>query len=307
MKLTKIARGALVLYVAMMVAACDGSTSASAADNQDAAGKSSGMTLVNPDDIINSRLSSSSEHKASSSSVGQNPLLVESSSSVVNVVRSSSSFSFASCGPKVNWKYLNPDISYGEIVDDRDDQVYKTVKIENQEWMAENLNFVSWRSKCDSNEYGGAYIWSYAMDSAGVYSENGKGCGFGVKCTPVYPVRGICPAGWHLPTAAEWDTLFDFVADSADRVLSASIALRSSYLWHVNTQYVGLDSYGFCVLPSHGKGGRANFWTSEENIYSSREAENAYVYTLHVGHNWKYADPYVLEKVDGLAVRCVKD
>lgn len=307
MKIAKIVLSIFTLCVTTAFVACNGSTSTSATDEHTAAESySSGMTLVNPDDIVN-RLCSSSEQKVSSSSVMQDSLLVESSSSVVNVVRSSSSFSFASCGPKVNWKYLNPDISYGEIVDDRDDQVYKTVKIGNQEWMAENLNFVSWRSKCDSNEYGGAYIWSYAMDSAGVYSENGKGCGFGVKCTPVYPVRGICPAGWHLPTAAEWDTLFDFVADSVDRVLSASIALRSSYLWHVNTQYVGLDSYGFCVLPSHGKGGRANFWTSEESIYSSREAENAYVYTLHVGHNWKYADPYVLEKVDGLAVRCVRD
>ena len=66
---------------------------------------------------------------------------------------------------------------------------------------------------------------------------------------------------------------------------------------------VGQDIFGFCALPSHKN--RANFWTSEES--SSREAENAFVSEHSVGHNWKYADPYVLEKVDCLAIRCVKD
>ena len=198
---------------------------------------------------------------------------------------------------------MTPAISYGEIIDDRDDQPYKTVKIGNQEWMAENLNFWPERKKCDSLEFGYSVTWDRAMDSAGVYSENGKGCGFYVKCTPVYPVRGLCPAGWHLPTSAEWDTLFYFVGDSVGFADPSSIALRSPHLWRVGSNSVGQDIFGFCALPSHKN--RANFWTSEES--SSREAENAFVSEHSVGHNWKYADPYVLEKVDYLAIRCVKD
>ena len=159
------------------------------------------------------------------------------------------------------------------------------------------------RKKCDSLEFGYSVTWDRAMDSAGIYSENGKGCGFSVKCTPVYPVRGLCPAGWHLPTAAEWDTLFYFVGDSVGFADPSSIALRSPHLWRVGSNSVGQDIFGFCALPSHKN--RANFWTSEES--SSREAENAFVSEHSVGHNWKYADPYVLEKVDYLAIRCVKD
>jgi uncharacterized protein (TIGR02145 family) len=296
MKLTRTALGAFVLYVAMMFAACDDS-SATAAEERVAGESSSSSLLVSSDGRGDDRLSSNADERLSSGT--------ESSSSKMNIVRSSSSFSFASCSTKVNWKYLNPAISYGEIIDDRDDQPYKTVKIGNQEWMAENLNFWPERKKCDSLEFGYSVTWDRAMDSAGIYSENGKGCGFYVKCTPVYPVRGLCPAGWHLPTSAEWDTLFYFVGDSVGFADPSSIALRSPHLWRVGSNSVGQDLFGFCVLPSHKN--RANFWTSEGNIYSSREAENAFVSEHSVGHNWKYADPYVLEKVDYLAIRCVKD
>jgi hypothetical protein len=51
--------------------------------------------------------------------------------------KSSSSFA----GQKTAWDYLNPEIDYGEMVDDRDGQIYKTVKIGDQVWMAENLNY----------------------------------------------------------------------------------------------------------------------------------------------------------------------
>ena len=71
----------------------------------------------------------------------------------------------------------------GSFVDSRDGQVYKMVTIGNQVWMAQNLNFESPDSYCyedkkdNCTKYGRLYKWSAAMDSAGLYSENGKGCG----------------------------------------------------------------------------------------------------------------------------------
>ena len=110
---------------------------------------------------------------------------------------------------------------YGTLTDDRDGQEYKTVKIGEQWWMAENLNFryLQKTNSLDSSsfcwkdslvyceKYGRLYLWSAVMDSAALYSTNGEGCGFGASCSPESPVQSVCPAGWHVPSKDEWLTL----------------------------------------------------------------------------------------------------
>ena len=120
---------------------------------------------------------------------------------------------------------------YGSLTDARDGQKYRTVKIGAQWWMAENLNFAynqpteefDSSSVCIDNypenckKYGRFYMWSAAMDSVGLFSTNGLGCGKGnVLCGQSYPVRGVCPEGWHLPSDSEIKTLFISVGGSPD-------------------------------------------------------------------------------------------
>ena len=192
---------------------------------------------------------------------------------------------------------------YGSLTDDRDGQTYKTVKIGDQVWMAQNLNFETGNSVCfedaDSNcvEYGRFYTWAEAMDSAAVFSTNGEGCGHEHECSPTYPVQGICPEGWHLPTRDEWWILLRAVVDTSFRGNQldtagsmAGMVLKSTSGWNASEYggwYIpcndsifcfvpsgnGTDEYGFTALPVSKQsllgeweyGDYASFWSSSES------------------------------------------
>jgi uncharacterized protein (TIGR02145 family) len=205
------------------------------------------------------------------------------------------------------------------LKDLRDGQTYKTVKIGEQIWMAENLNYAYLQrtSELDSSsfffndsaeycgKFGRLYTWAAAMDSAGSFSTNGKGCGYSETCNVASEasatlVRGVCHDGWHLPSQTEWNILF--MATSSD----AGTTLKSSSGWTSGGN--GTDDFGFSALPAgrYGYGEydcedfHAFFWSSTE--YGSYGAYNMYL-------NYNYDSAYMKhnDKYYGFSVRCVKD
>lgn len=203
---------------------------------------------------------------------------------------------------------VSPDsIFFGELKDSRDGLVYKTVTIGTLTWMAENLNYKAANSFCYNDKakycdkYGRLYTWATAMDSAGLSSSNGKGCGYGKLCAPTYPVRGVCPENWHLPSKGEWDALRAAVHKSGH-------GLKTKRGW--NNDGGGSDSYGFSMMPSGAKtvngkyfyeGSKGIFWLSTEDY--KKEAICAYFYT---DGEYGAQDEYS-EKSYAYSVRCVKD
>ena len=212
--------------------------------------------------------------------------------------------------------YVDPStVVKGTMIDSRDNQIYKTVKIGSQTWMAQNLNYNTANSYCykDSakycTKYGRLYTWAAAMDSVGKWSTNGKGCGYGKTCSPKYPVRGVCPEGWHLPTKAEFEMLFVAVGG----ISTAGKILKSTTGWsdYNSKSGNGTDDYSFSALPvgdrSSGcywdEGYMAHFWSSTE--YNSE-----YAYTMYFYLYYYYGDNACLNnffKDSGFSVRCVKD
>ena len=217
---------------------------------------------------------------------------------------------------------------YGTLTDERDGQTYKTVKIGTQTWMAENLNYaytgVSYVYKdrsytsdssswCYDNDaancakYGRLYTWAAAMDSVGMWTTNGKGCGDGKTCSPTYPVRGVCPGGWHLPDTAEWkSTLFIAVGGR----LTAGKMLRSTSDW--NEDENGMDAYGFSALPAGLKNYFGDVFTSEGYsafFWSSSEYGNFDISSYHMRLNNDNDEAGLMSiyKTYGFSVRCVKD
>ena len=85
------------------------------------------------------------------------------------------------------------------------------------------------------------------MDSIGEFSSRGKDCGHHKTCSPTYPVQGLCPENWHLPTLAEWEKLIVTAGDS----LIVGKRLKSTTDWIDNKN--GTDVYGFSALPAGDK------------------------------------------------------
>ena len=272
---------------------------------------------------------SSNSHKGdSSSSVGSSSSEKQSSSAMSKVESSSSE------EMKNAWDYLNPDVDYGEFIDERDGQVYKTVVICDREygencriWMAQNLNYAytgvpykynadnriyvsdstSWCYENDSfncDKYGRLYTWSAAMDSAAQFSENaGTECGYMRSCTPNNLHRGVCPDGWHVPTDAEYDTLFFYTGG----FLSASWNLKSASSWYSG---FSANQYGFSVLPAGIRDYNGNFVDERYRTYFWTASEgNMDDYAW--GKCFYYKDSEVSkvgkQKKVGLSLRCVKD
>ena len=201
------------------------------------------------------------------------------------------------------------DVVIGTLTDSRDGQTYRTVKIGDQVWMAENLNYETDNSWCfvadpaNCAKYGRLYTWAAAMDSVGEWSTNGKGCGYGKECSATSPVRGVCPKGWHLPSFDEWGALLSAVGG----VDVAGSKLKSVTGWSDSGN--GTDTFGFSALPAgyrgntgnyNGEGDGANFWSPTGvnslsayymDLYYSRD----YAYLGNNGENF------------GFSVRCLKD
>ena len=196
---------------------------------------------------------------------------------------------------------FNSSIKYGRLIDPRDRKVYKTVDIGTQTWMAENLNYYDTTSypelktntncyKYDCEHYGRYYTWTIAIDSAARFSDKGKGCSSAPyynnnSCIYDYPLRSICPEGWHLPNIDEWHIW--------------SVNIKSSQA-ALSKEFEGTDNYGFSAIPigydNRGYQSKGiQFWTVPYSKYAS--------YSVTFGSE---ISPYSLN--DYLVpIRCLKD
>jgi len=189
------------------------------------------------------------------------------------------------------------------VTDCRDGQTYTTVTIGTQTWMAENLNYAvdsSWcyASSADScAKYGRLYQWASAMGLSATYNSTSAS---GVISTPH---QGVCPAGWHIPTDAEW-TILENAVGSED---VAGTALKSVSGWDEGGN--GTDTYGFSVLPagtrySNGAFGYVGYYA---NFWSAAENGTDYAYYWFLDYYYTDMTTGYSSKGNACSVRCLKD
>ncbi|WP_295682707.1 FISUMP domain-containing protein [uncultured Fibrobacter sp.] len=130
------------------------------------------------------------------------------------------------------------------MYDERDGKTYKTVKIGEQEWMAENLNYLPkdtagtfWagRSVCGGGEYkslqeGDCSIYGRLYESDFTTNEKKK--------------QAICPDGWELPTKRLYETMISYLGENPIE----KIVLKDIVLWPDIEE--ATNESGFSALPS---------------------------------------------------------
>ena len=200
-----------------------------------------------------------------------------------------------SASPQIQISSNSPAPKDSVLTDERDGQTYKVVKIGKWWWMAENLNYryiqqtaeEDSSSYCYDNDpvncakYGRLYLWSAALDSAGIIPGNtANGCGYSESRCISRGARGVCPEGWYLPGKSEWEDLFLM----AGREGIAGKLLKSTEGWidrNEETSGNGVDRFGFSALPAGRRnangeyenlGSHAYIWSTEANFNSAYEA-----------------------------------
>jgi uncharacterized protein (TIGR02145 family) len=213
-------------------------------------------------------------------------------------------------------KVHNPNRTYGTM-SDQEGNIYKTIIIGNQEWMAENLNTSTYRN-------GDAIVtglsntsWQNTTDGAWVYFNNDASyaCPYG-KLYNWYTCvdsRQLCPAGWHVPSDLEWATLTNFLGGSflaGGKMKSAGNTESDSGLWFSPNDGAN-NSSGFSGIPGNyrstngefggnGIGSIGFWWTSTEDgntISYCRSLDDTNGLANRVSNNNHY----------GFSVRCLRD
>ena len=219
-------------------------------------------------------------------------------------------------------------------IQDIEGNVYKTVKIGKQIWMAENLKTTKYNdgraipnitvagtwgaattgAYCDFNNtpsnsttYGRLYNW-YAVDNNAatkVVSNSGK---------------NVCPTGWHVPSDAEWTTLEDYLTNNgygyggSGSDIAKSMAATSGWTTDPTAGNVGNDqasnnSSGFTALPSGYRNydgtyftiGLYGFWWSSTEFSTALAYDRTMFYSSSLVYRLNYG------KGNGFSVRCLRD
>lgn len=207
--------------------------------------------------------------------------------------------------PDIPW---NASITYDSMIDVRDGQVYKTVRIGAQTWMAQNLNYLGpdtaqigvwYDNSADSGtKFGRLYNWAEAMGldkSLNATSWRGSD----------EKHAGICPVGWHVPSDNEWTMLTDTTLPSSN----AGLQLKAAGGWisNGNGSGNGSDASGFRALPGGDDGGafdvagiNAAFWSASQGF-----SDYAWFRIIYNGSN--RVRRFSSSKTYGFSLRCLMD
>lgn len=197
-----------------------------------------------------------------------------------------------------NWSFWTQDGVQRETgtMTDQDGNVYKTIKIGENWWMAENLRVKHYRNGDEIPYVKKWNTWnnkrSDACCSYKHKKENFITYGYLYNWYAVDDERKIAPEGWHVPSDAEWAELIDHLGGEGQagcRMNEAGTKHWTLMEWWKAPEDFPVNSSGFTALPGgqrHGMsfedlGQDAFFWsaTPEFRDESTFYSDAWYIYT----------------------------
>lgn len=235
-------------------------------------------------------------------------------------------------GSEIEFTTLSPSAN---TVTDIDGNVYQTVDIGDQRWMAENLKTTryaggsviplvegssqwdaltysdkaySWydNSSVNGDSYGGLYTWSAAMNGMASSSANPSG------------VQGVCPDGWHLPSDEEWkelemslgmsrteaDILFDYRGSDEGGKMKES---GTSHWASPNSGATNASDFTALSAGYRDHEGLFAHKSTHAYFWNSTEAGGTYGPYRQLHNTSAKVGRYETLKVEGLSIRCLED
>lgn len=140
----------------------------------------------------------------------------------------------------------NNEVVAGTVTD-IDGNVYKTVKIGKQTWMAENLRVTKYNNGTPVPKMKMDTMVDNKVDYYKVDSSANKYFGNFYNYAVVIGNNNVCPTGWHVPELTEWEELIDYAGGEA--VAGKVLKSKGNDFWNYDTQKsVGTDSLQFNVM-----------------------------------------------------------
>jgi len=221
---------------------------------------------------------------------------------------------FVGCAKEEELPYI---IERGSVAD-VDGNIYQTVKIGNQWWMAENLRVTKFNDGTPIAlipvVIGADSAWAH-VDSAAYCFINDSLFGCLYNAYTLQDEKNIAPAGWHVPTDEEWRELEQTIGMTKEEASQTGwrgdveanvLASQYNVGWPANDQDAGLygsDYFGFYALPANVRGhdGRTNMQNNSAWWWCNSNQQGQFYYrTIDTYHQRIFRQVTV-------PIRCVKD
>ena len=221
----------------------------------------------------------------------------------------------------------------GGTITDVENNVYKTVTIGTQVWMAENLKTTKYNDNSvipnitDNTAWAAlttpSYSW-YSNDAATYKAVYGALYNWYTVDVASNGNKNVCPSGWHVPSYDEWFTLQNYLIDNGynydgsltgDTKTAKSLASLSDWLTSNQVGAVGNSDYsdkrnitGFTAVPGgfRGSGGVYGGFTNNGAYWSASERDNLDSWGRYFQSGSSSMNNAYSNKNSGWSVRCVK-